>query len=244
MPGRRSSLTRLPSLRGSPQLARLRRTFLREASRFLASQRGRQRALGDLLLLRSPRAESLPALQTMFRNVVGQVDSFKLLPPEELADVLLASREEARDLFIGGAVDPVSQTLTLARGNLETIVVPLSMFRPSARTVPDHSKFGVENYGHTIRLGDYEAAADAILYEADPEFRKRENTKRRREEKGFGASLRRLRLQKHVARTEFPGLSPKTIARIERGETAKPHGKTLGTLAKTLGVSPEKIETY
>ena len=118
------------------------------------------------------------------------------------------------------------------------------MFRPSARATPDHSKFGVENYGHTIRLGDYEAAADAILYEVDPEFRKRENAKRRREEKGFGASLRRLRLQKHVARTEFPGLSPKTIARIERGETAKPHGKTLGTLAKTLGVRPEEIDTY
>lgn len=35
------------------------------------------------------------------------------------------------------------------------------------------------------------------------------------------------------------GLSPKTLTRIRRGEEVKP--KTLGTLAKALGVSPEAI---
>ena len=40
------------------------------------------------------------------------------------------------------------------------------------------------------------------------------------------------------------GVSEKTIARLERGEIAKPHGRTLGILAKKLGVPPEEIETY
>ena len=170
--------------------------------------------------------------------------SFKALPPEELVDVLLGRREEARDVFIGGSVDPVSETLTLTRGDLDTVVVPLSMFRPSGKATPDPSDFAVEDYGHTVRLGKYEAAADAILYEVDPDFRKRLNAKRRRDERGFGASLRRLRIQRHLSRADFPGLSPKTLARIERGETGKPHGKTLAVLAKTLGVMPEEIETY
>jgi transcriptional regulator with XRE-family HTH domain len=42
----------------------------------------------------------------------------------------------------------------------------------------------------------------------------------------------------------FPGISPKTIARIERKETEKPHGQTLDILAKALGVAPAEIETY
>ena len=218
--------------------------LLKAASIFLASHHGRRRTLGDLLLLESPRTEILPALHTVFHKVVGQVESFKALRSEELVDVLLGPREEARDLFIGGSVDPMSETLTLTRGNLETVVVPLSMFRPSGKTTPDPSDFAVEDYGHTVRLGKYEAAADAILYEVDPDFRKRLNAKRRQEVKGFGPSLRRLRLQRHVDRADFPGLSAKTIARIERGETGKPHGKTLAVLAKALGVKPDEIETY
>jgi Helix-turn-helix domain len=219
-------------------------TLLKAASIFLASHRGRRRTLGDLLLLQSPRSESLPALHTVFRRVVGQVESFKVLPLEELVDVLLGPRQDARDLFIGGAVDPTSETLALTRGNLETVVVPLSMFRPSGKASPDPSDFAVEDYGHTVRLGEYEAAADAILYEVDSEFRKRLNARRRQEDRGFGASLRRLRLQRRLARADFPGLSAKTIARIERGDTGKPHGKTLAILAKTLGVKPDEIETY
>jgi hypothetical protein len=218
--------------------------LLRAASIFLAAHHGRHRTLGDLLLLQSPRIESLPALHTVFRNVVGEVESFKALPSEELVDVLLGSPADARDLFIGGSVDPLSETLTLTRGNLETVVVPLSMFRPSGKAIPDPNDFAVEDYGHTVRLGEYEAAADAILYEIDPEFHKRLNAKRRQEDKGFGASLRRLRLQRHLARADFPGLSAKTLARIERGNTGKPHGKTLAILAKKLGVKPDEIETY
>jgi hypothetical protein len=218
--------------------------LLKAASVFLASHHGRRRTLGSLLLLQSPRIESLPALHTVFRNVVGQTESFKALPPDELVAVLLGPRDEARDLFIGGSVDPLSETLTLTRGNLDTVVVPLSMFRPSGKATADPSDFAVEDHGHTVRLGEYEAATDAILYEVDADFRKRLKAKRRQEDRGFGASLRRLRIQRHLSRADFPGLSPKTIARIERRETGKPHGKTLAVLANTLHVKAEDIETY
>lgn len=60
----------------------------------------------------------------------------------------------------------------------------------------------------------------------------------------FGGALRRLRLQKRLRQGDFPGLTAKEIARIERGEVKKPRPHTLATIAKYLGVSVEEISTY
>jgi hypothetical protein len=50
--------------------------------------------------------------------------------------------------------------------------VPFSFFAPSGDgTKPDFSKVRVTDIGHTVALGDYEASADAILYEADRAYR-------------------------------------------------------------------------
>lgn len=220
------------------------RDLIRAASVFVSSRRRNKLVLGDLLMLESPRAESLPALRSFFRNVVGEVNAFRLLPAEELAVVLVAPRDAARDVFIGGLYDPATQTLSLTRGNLRTVVVPLSLLEPSGTSEPDPTALAVTDYGHTVKLGEYEASADAILYEIDPDYRRRMHARRRREEQGFGPALRRLRIQRRLKRTDFPGISPKTIARIERGETGRPHGRTLNILASCLRVEPNEIETF
>lgn len=218
--------------------------LLRAVSVFLAAHHGTKRVFGDLLMLKSPRIESLPAIRTFFRRVVGEVGAVRLLPSDELAEVLVGPKDRAHDVFIGGLYDPATETISLTRGTFETVVVPLSLFRPSGTSGPDPNFLAVTDYGHTIKLGEYEASVDAILYEVDPDYRRRTNAKRRQEDKGFGPSLRRLRLQRHLKRTDFPSISPKTIARIERGETGKPQGKTLSIIASRLGVTPEEIETY
>jgi transcriptional regulator with XRE-family HTH domain len=51
-------------------------------------------------------------------------------------------------------------------------------------------------------------------------------------------------LQRQLKRSDFPGIASKTIARIERSEVEKPHGRTLETIAKRLGVSADRIESY
>ena len=180
----------------------------------------------------------------MFSRVAGgQVGSF--LPLEELIEVLAAPAAESQDLFLGGTVDLVTQNLALVRGNFKPVTVPLSMFQPTdTGVVPDPSRFCVSDYGHVIHLGDFEIAADAILYEVDPHFRRRVNALRRSEEQGFGASLRRLRIARGFRQGDFPPISSKTIARIERGEIEKPHRETLEVLSSRLGVTPESIETY
>ena len=198
--------------------------------------------LGDLLMLEPPRSELIPSLHSQFRRVAGEVPSFKMLPAEHLLEVLSSAKRV--DLFLGGIVDEGSGTLTLTRGDLTTLVVPLSMFPAAGPSKPDFGRFELDDYGYTLRFGDFEASAHSVLYRVDPEYRHRANKRRIAEDKGFGPSLRRLRILRRISRNDFPGISPKTIARIERKETEKPHGRTLDTLAKVLKVAPEEIETY
>jgi transcriptional regulator with XRE-family HTH domain len=70
------------------------------------------------------------------------------------------------------------------------------------------------------------------------------NKERRLNERTFGAALRRLRLQRGLKQGDFIPLTAKTIARIERSEVRKPHGKTLQIIAQRLGVHAEQIESY
>ena len=197
-----------------------------------------------LLALKPPRPESISALLGLFDSpVFGLVEGFRWLPGEELIAAIM--REDASDRFVGGSVDPKAKTLTLLRGNLQTIVAPFSVFSDSGDgTRPDFTKLGFTDYGRTIVLGAYEAAADAILYELDPEYRRRLNQERRQTERSFGASLRRLRKQRRLRRDDFSPVSSKEIARIERNEVGKPHSRTMRVIADRLGVRPEEVESY
>jgi hypothetical protein len=166
-----------------------------------------------------------------------------MLPLDELAEVL--ADERRGDRFIGGYADREAQALTLVRGDLRRLSVPLSLFPPSgAGDTPDPTRLAFTDGGNTVRLGGYEAAADAILYEADPDFRSRLLARKRAEDRTFGACLRRLRLLRGLRQGDFGEVTAKTIARIERGETATPHGHTLRVIAARLGVEPDEIMSY
>ena len=119
------------------------------------------------------------------------------------------------------------------------------MFEETGNGVrPDFDALSFTDFGHTVTLGEYEASADAILYEIDADYRRILNRARQKNERSFGASLRRLRLQKRLKRSDFAPLAAKTIARIERNEIARPHGKSLEIIAQRIGVPVDDIETY
>lgn len=196
-----------------------------------------------LLLLQPPRVGSIPSLCGLFQPI-GMAPSYRWLPTDELLDVL---RDTARKkhLLIGGAADRESETLALVRGDFSTLVVPFDQFPPGGDgTLPDFDRLAFTDHGHTVRLGDYEAAADAILYEADPEYRRALQKERRATERSFGAALRRLRKQRGLRQRDFAPLPARTIARIERSEVRKPRGETLKLIAERLGVEPEEIGSY
>lgn len=199
--------------------------------------------LGLGLFIHSLDIKSIPVLSSLFRRIAFTVDG-GFIPAEELAEVLDA--ENRADLFIGGFVNEANETITFWRGNLESLTVPFSAFEKSGDgTEPNFDTFSVIDYGQTVKLGDYEAAVDAILYEYDPEFRRATSKKRLQEERSFGASLRRLRKQQGLRREDFePDVAAKTVARIEQGKVTRIQKATLEALAKHLAVEPEEIESF
>ena len=186
---------------------------------------------------------TIPALTSCFRRIAFTTDG-GFLSAAELAEVLEA--EHRSDLFIGGSVNHVTETITFWRGDLKPLTVPFSTFEKSGDgTEPDFHQFSVSDGGQKVRLGAYEAAVDAILYEYDPVYRRRLSKKRLQEDRSFGASLRRLRKQRGLRREDFePEVSAKTIARIEQGQVKRIRKKTLDVLAARLAVHPDEIATF
>jgi DNA-binding Xre family transcriptional regulator len=200
-------------------------------------------SLGFGLFIHSLNVKMISALSSFFRRIAFTMDG-AFIPAEELAEVLKADHRAG--LFIGGSVDNVTETITFWRGHLVPLTVPFSAFEVSGSgTKPDFNEFALIDCGQTVRLGDYEAAVDAILYEFDPDFRRRISKQRLQEDQSFGASLRRLRKQRGLRREDFePDLSAKTVARIEQGKVKRIHNKTLHALAQHLAVEPEEIGMF
>lgn len=92
----------------------------------------------------------------------------RILPRDQLVEVLSLSPEDdvgslrTAQLIIAAAHDGEMLTMICADGSRAT--VPLSVFRPSGDgTAPDFSRFELDDHGHTIVFGEYEAAADYAL---------------------------------------------------------------------------------
>ena len=202
-----------------------------------------QHSLGQLILLSEPHVSTVVFLSKLFQHVALPCPKRAVLPLEALAEALRAHNRET--LAIAASYNPETEHLTIWRGDFQTIVVPKSAFPPNGTGVqPDFDDIAVTDYGNTLRLGRYEAAFDALLYEHDSDYRRNLTKQRRQTEKGFGPSLRRLRLQRGIQRADFPGVSDKTIARLERGESQRYSAKTQRAIESRLGMDVADIEQY
>jgi hypothetical protein len=179
-------------------------------------------------------------LDALFSSVITGDQIQAALPVDQLAEVL--ESPDRADLVIAAAATP--HAVVLYRGDLESLVVPCEWFSSQPTAKPDFGQLSITDYGQTIRLGDYEVATEAVLYERDPEYRRRLKARKILKDNSFGGALRRLRLQKGLRRSDFPGLSEKELARIERGEIDKPQERTLKILSRRLGVDPAEIASY
>jgi hypothetical protein len=196
-----------------------------------------------LLVLEPVSVARRALLGAFFRSVLAPSEEVRLLSPDELAEVM--ESDHPQDLFIGGTVDIEDGRVVLFRGSLETLVVPIEWFRASASgPIPDPTQLRIDDCGQTVCLGAYEAAADAILYEFDIDARRRMRARERTSEDSFGASVRRLRLQKGLSQSDFGEISEKTISRIESGKSARPHESTLESIAARPGVRKDELGSY
>jgi len=57
----------------------------------------------------------------------------------------------------------------------------------------------------------------------------------------FGGSVRRLRGEVELNQDEIPGVSAKTVGRIERNEVENPREETLKKLADAFDVDPDRL---
>jgi hypothetical protein len=196
-----------------------------------------------LLVLAQLKRSRSEILQGMFTSVVAPDAIWRMLPREELAEAV--SAPNAPDLIIGGVVDEEGGVIRFIKGDLESLVVPVSAFKATpVGPSPNLAAMEFTDYGQTIKLGEFEAAVDAILYEHDRDFRRRARARLRAEDRSLGGAIRRLRVQRGVGRGGFPGVSSKEIARIERGQIKKPQQSTLKTIAEALSVRVEELTEH
>lgn len=197
---------------------------------------------GRLLVKGRLRATDRDAYRALFERVVDE-GVVRLLPGPELEEALAAPHRD--ELFIGAAYASAGEAVVLYRGTLEPLPVPAEWFRPTPGGArPDFKRVSVQDYGQTVRLGDYEAATDAILYEFDAAYRRRARARARREAPGLGGSIRRLRKQRGLRQGDIEGVSRREVGRIERGEVGEPHPETLKKIAAGLGVPAEELGSY
>jgi hypothetical protein len=208
----------------------------------LAQHKPRASANHRLLLLNGATWMEREVLSLVFRFVVSPGHGMRLLPAEELRDVLAAPERE--DLLIGGFVSPCDNLVVLYRGTLEPLPVPFTWFERRAGVRVRFEDLGITDFGQTVTFGDHEVSTDSILYAHDAAYRKRAKARELERDDSFGASIRRLRLSHGLRRGDFPGLSDKEIARIERGEITTPHRRTLEVIARRLGVSVEELGSH
>lgn len=196
----------------------------------------------NLIIIGEPVQSKNVILSSIFKKVVFSRQKYQITL-DEMYDIL--NGEHPEDYVIQGHVDTANRFLTLTRGNLETLVVPFSTFTANGSGVkPNFNKFSIEDFGQTLKFGEYEAALDSVLYEFDSSYRKKIIKERAASDKTLGACLRRLRVQKNLLQSDFPSISDKEIRRIELGEIKSPHKTTLEKIANTLGVNVDEIYEY
>ena len=202
------------------------------------------RSASRSLLLLEPVSDTRRVfLRECFKRILEPGGGVHFLPFDELAEVLSAPNRG--DLAIATAVDSEDAAAILFRGDLSSLVVPLSWFSNiGSSPKADPNDCEVTDYGQTIRMGEFEASVDAILYEFDADYRKRAKARKLEQDDSLGACIQRLRLMRQRGRGDFEGITGKEMARIERGEVRKPHKDTLERIAKTLGVEVDDLQSY
>ena len=185
-------------------------------------------------------AAEIQVARHYFRQALspGQV---VLLDPKELAEVVRA--ESSADLFVALTYEPSTASFVFFRGDGTSLVVSASAFERTADGVsPDFSAAEIVDYGQTVKMGEYEAAVEAILYENDKSARRRMRARARDLDQSLGASIRRLRLQRGLSQADF-SVGEKTIGRVERNETT-PNTATRRSIALTLGVEVDDLDSF
>ncbi len=202
---------------------------------------GRGRYRRALLLLGPVESPRRSVLETIFDPVVAPDNSMQILPEDQLLETLATDHRE--DYMLSGVYAAEDEMVLLYRGDLRPITISLQWFQNNPVARPDPEDLEIVDYGQGLRLGEFEVGTRTILYEFDANYRRRQKENRREIDDSLGGCLRRLRLLRGMTQKDFQSVTPRTIRRIEQGET-DPRSATLEKIAGELGVEPDEICGY
>lgn len=179
--------------------------------------------------------------EALFHGVI-EIDARTALSYKEILGI--TKEEHPEDFVIGGHVNHESKTIALYRGDFSSILIPFDRFEKNATSEPDFSKLKISDHGMALQLGEYEASVYPILYELDPNYRRRVNKQRKSEDKTFGACLFRARKIMGLNQDDFPGVRRETILRIENQKSKAVRSSTKKSILKKLKLKEEELLNY
>lgn len=87
----------------------------------------------------------------------------RTLNSEELKELKVFSLTAKRYLVVAGYSDFLRQQLVLFRADGRSVIASFDMFTPSGTSSPNFYELEIIDYGNTIKLGEYEACAGAVM---------------------------------------------------------------------------------
>lgn len=86
-----------------------------------------------------------------------------MLPAEQMDEIFSLPDDKSCRMAILARVDLQAGVLTLVRGDLVSVTVPLSHFQANPTAKPDFSKLRLDDHGMSLCFGEYEAGVDTVL---------------------------------------------------------------------------------
>ncbi len=196
-----------------------------------------RRQVGSLLIPFLPPVELLAGVQSCFRRVVYYSADSAWCHGAQLGEQL---RKADAAVAIGLVFDRTARLVTLIRGDLSVLTLPLETISP-----PPAGDAGpvVLPPGTQLQLpgGTYDLLN--VIQTHDPIFRRARRRQQWKQSAHPGERIRHLRLARRLRREDIPGVDIKTVARIERGEIRTPQKETLRLIAAALRIPAAELET-
>lgn len=180
------------------------------------------------------RSEILPALIARFERIAW-FDS-----PDHISQAKRKAIERHdSSVILGSLFDGRTGTLSLMRCDLSCAIIPRDLAHRiwgSRDQRPELSDDGtiLSCHGRNILVVE-------VLATVDPVFRREYRRRMWAQQRDMGSRIRHLRKLRGARREDFPGVTAKTVARIERGEIKNPQKETLRLIALYLGMKPDEL---
>ena len=180
------------------------------------------------------RSEVVPAVMARFERVV-YFDA-----PDHLSPAKRKAIEQFdASVVLGSLFDSTSGLLTLMRADITAVVIDRDILKTQLGAANHRPELSAD--GTMLGCGGKMLPVVDLLMQVDPVFRREFRRRTWAQQRDLASRIRHLRKLRRARREDFPGLTAKTIARIERGEIKMPQRETLRLIAIHLGVDTAQL---